>query len=136
MKFTYMYFTLNYSRKCLQTFWKINCLRLTSVQDVKFSQCFGRLICLISWTTPFHSFFPLSKVLICCVKFWNLSQAEKKIIVVTSWANAQNGIYFSQNGRSVKIVPQLVTKVIFFLAWDKSRVKWDNSQNSTQKMRT
>ena len=31
---------------------------------------------------------------------------------------------------------QLVTTFIFFSAWDKSRVKWDNSQNSTQKMRT
>ena len=31
---------------------------------------------------------------------------------------------------------QLVTIYIFFLAWDKSCVKWDNSQNSTQKMRT
>ena len=28
-------------------------------------------------------------------------------------------------------VAQLVTTVIFFSAWDKSRVKWDNSQNST-----
>ena len=32
-------------------------------------------------------------------------------------------------------VSQLVTTVIFFSAWDKSRVKRDNSQNSTQKMR-
>ena len=31
---------------------------------------------------------------------------------------------------------QLVTTVIFFSAWDRSRVNWDNSQNSTQKMRT
>ena len=30
---------------------------------------------------------------------------------------------------------QLVT-TFFFSAWDKSRVKWDNSRNSTQKMRT
>ena len=29
---------------------------------------------------------------------------------------------------------QLVTTFIFFSAWDKSRVKWDNSQNTTQKM--
>jgi hypothetical protein len=29
----------------------------------------------------------------------------------------------------------LVTTVIFFSAWHKSRVKWDNSRNSTQKMR-
>ena len=33
-------------------------------------------------------------------------------------------------------VVQLVTTFIFFSAWDKSRVKWDNSRNSTQKMRT
>ena len=31
---------------------------------------------------------------------------------------------------------QLVTAFIFFSAWDKSHVKWDNSQNLTQKMRT
>jgi hypothetical protein len=30
----------------------------------------------------------------------------------------------------------LVTTFIFFSAWDKSRVKWDNSQNLTQKVRT
>ena len=33
-------------------------------------------------------------------------------------------------------VAQLITIVIFFSAWDKSRVKWHNSQNSTQKIRT
>ena len=33
-------------------------------------------------------------------------------------------------------VTQLVTTVIFFSVSDKSRVKWDNSRNSTQKMRT
>ena len=33
-------------------------------------------------------------------------------------------------------VAQLVTTVIFFSAWEKSRVKWDSSQNSTQKMST
>ena len=31
---------------------------------------------------------------------------------------------------------QLVTTFIFFSAWYKSRVKWNNSRNSTQKMRT
>ena len=31
---------------------------------------------------------------------------------------------------------RLVTTFIFFSAWDESRVKWDNAQNSTQKMRT
>ena len=34
------------------------------------------------------------------------------------------------------VFSQLVTTFIFFWAWDKSRVKWDNSRNSTQKMRT
>ena len=33
-------------------------------------------------------------------------------------------------------VAQLVTAVIFFSAEDKSRVRWDNYRNSTQKMRT
>ena len=58
------------------------------------------------------------KVLIFCVEIWelshsthDLSQAEKKINVFTSW------------------------RFIFFSAWDKSHVKWDNSQNSIQKMR-
>ena len=31
---------------------------------------------------------------------------------------------------------QLVTTFIFFSAWDKSRVKWDNFWKPTQKMRT
>ena len=45
------------------------------------------------------------------VGFWllahftrDLSQAEKKITVVTSWANAQNDNYFIQNGRSCHFV--------------------------------
>ena len=36
----------------------------------------------------------------------------------------------------ILLVAQLVTTVIFFSAWDKSLVKWDNSRNSTQKIRT
>ena len=48
----------------------------------------------------------MAKVLIFCVEFWelnstrDLSQAEKKITVVTSLANAQNDIYFTQNGQN------------------------------------
>ena len=34
------------------------------------------------------------------------------------------------------VFAQLVTTSIFFSTWDKSRVKWDNSRNSTQKIRT
>ena len=33
-------------------------------------------------------------------------------------------------------VAQLVTSVIFVSAWELSRVEWDSSQNSKQKMRT
>ena len=33
-------------------------------------------------------------------------------------------------------VSQLVLTVIFFSAWDKSRIKWDISKNSIRKMRT
>ena len=47
------------------------------------------------------------QVLIFCVEFRelshlprDLSQDEKKINFVTRWANAQNDIYFTQNGRS------------------------------------
>ena len=49
----------------------------------------------------------LSWVLIFCVEFLelshlthHLSQAERKIYFVTSWANFQNDIYFTLNGRS------------------------------------
>ena len=91
----------------------------------------------------------LTMVLIFCVEFRELShltrdlpQAERKINAVTRWANAQNDIYFTQNGQSCHLsensqsVVQLVTTVISFSAWDKSRVKWDNSWNLTHKMRT
>ena len=90
-------------------------------------------------------------VLIFCVEFQELSrltrdisQTEKKINVVTSWANAQNDIHLFHSKWSKLLfwgkihvifsVAELVTTFIFS-AWDKSRVKWDNSWNSTQKMR-
>ena len=58
--------------------------------------------------------------------------------VVTSWANAQNDIMSLKIcSRSCHFVScSAWTTVIFFSAWDKSRVKWDRSWNSTQKMRT
>ena len=34
----------------------------------------------------------------------DLSQAEKKISVANSWANAQNDIYFTKNGQSCHFV--------------------------------
>ena len=61
-------------------------------------------------------------VLIFCVEFWelshlirDLSQAEKKMNVVTSWANAQNDIYFTQNGRSCHFVSCSACKTSYFL---------------------
>ena len=53
---------------------------------------------------PFKDLGKITKVLIFCVEFrelshltCDLSQAEKKINVVTSWANALNDICFTQN---------------------------------------
>ena len=57
----------------------------------------------------------------------DLSQAEKKINVVTSWANQQNDISFTQNGQSCQLISFMID--IFVSAWDKSCVKWDNSRN-------
>ena len=47
----------------------------------------------------------------------------------------------AQNNTCAKVcntvsVAQLVTTFIFFSAWEKSCVKWDNSRNSSQKMKT
>ena len=92
-----------------------------------------------------------AKVPIFCVEFWelsnltrDLSKAEKKINVVTSWADAQNDIYFTQMAKVVILsenschlsVAQLVTTFMFIWAWDKPLSKWDNSRKPTQKMRS
>ena len=70
-----------------------------------------------------------------------VSQAKKEINVVRSWSKAQNEIYFSHNMLNVVILSEnqchfvscsACNNSIFFSAWDKSRVKWDNSRNSTQ----
>ena len=55
----------------------------------------------------------------------NLSQAEKKIIVVASWATHKMTLIFTQNNNfSPKTIlcelTQLVTTVISLSAWDKS----------------
>ena len=93
-----------------------------------------------------------SEVLIFCVEFQelshltrDLSQAEKKIKCCyklskcTKWHLFYSKLLklsFCMKIVVIVSVAQLVTPVIFFSAWDKSRVKWDNSWNSTQKMRT
>ena len=45
-------------------------------------------------------------------------------------------VILSENNCRFVSCSLLVTTFILFSAWDKSRVKWDNSRNSTQKMRT
>ena len=43
---------------------------------------------------------------------------------------------FNHFQRKICAFDQLVTKFIFFTAWDRSRVQWDSFRNSTQKMRS
>ena len=62
----------------------------------------------------------------------DLSQAEKKITVVTSWATNKMTLIFPQNNHfSLRTIlcelVQLVTAVIFFSAWDKTRDARANS---------
>ena len=87
-------------------------------------------------------FFPLVfKVFYTPVSFWlltheshDLSQAETKIIVVTSWANSVKMVRFekiiilSENSQFA----QIITEIIFVSAWDKSRDSWVNSQELKQ----
>ena len=62
-----------------------------------------------------------------------LLQAEQMHKMTSISLKMVKVVILSENSQSVV---QLVITVISFSAWDKSRVKWDNSQNSTQKMRT
>ena len=90
-----------------------------------------------------------SKVLIFCVGFWELSHLTRDL-TISSWEENECFCKLSKctiwlfHSKLLKLsfwvkivvillVAQLVTTVT---AWDKSHVKWDNSQNSTQKMRT
>ena len=72
----------------------------------------------------------------CCYKLsmsnkkkWQLTSVSKK-----TWTNHSGDTVLY--GLSFCAFAQLLTKYIFFSAWDESRVKWNNSRNSTQKMRT
>ena len=51
--------------------------------------------------------------------------------LISSWAT--DNYFHSIWNFNLCEFAHLVTTVIFFLAWDKSRVKWDNSRNSTPK---
>ena len=71
----------------------------------------------------------------------NLSQIERtKKMFLQLLSNWQNGNYFNSKWQlewnRFRAFAQLVTTVIFFSAWNKSSIKWDNSRNLTQKMRT
>ena len=87
-------------------------------------------LCSISGVVPINTRLILSwEENKCCYK---LSKCIKWHILHSKRSKLSFGV------KTVVIlsVAQLVTTVIFFSAWDKSRVKWDNSWNSSQKMRT
>ena len=70
------------------------------------------------------------------VDFRDLSQAEKNIIVTTSWANSPNDDFFHPGPFWMKTViwkfPQLVSKIFFSSALDKScetRVDWSKLEH-------
>ena len=77
-------------------------------------------------------FWLISRVLIFCVEFSGVGPFNMWLI--SSWANSWNDIYLLHSKYSKLSVAQLVITVIFFSAWDKSRVKWYNSWKSTQKL--
>ena len=65
----------------------------------------------------------------CCYK---LSKCTKWHLFHSKWSK----LSFWVKIVDIFSAAQLETTFIFFSAWDRSHVKWDNSQNSTQKMRT
>ena len=86
-------------------------------------------LCWISGVVPFNLWLISSwEKIKCCYK---LSKCTKWHLFHSKWLK----LSFWLKIVVILSVAQLVTKVIFFSTWDKSRVKWDNSRNSTQKMR-
>ena len=59
-----------------------------------------------------------------------------KLSKCTKWHSIWSKLSFWVKIVVILLVAQLVTTVIFFSAWVKSHVKWDNSRISTQKMST
>ena len=88
----------------------------------------------------FSIFCPISRAHFLCwvlgvvlLTTWLISSWEKKTVAtscatdkMTTWVKYMSFCAFVQ----------LLTTFIFFAAGDTSHVKWDNSQNSTQKIRT
>ena len=87
-------------------------------------------MCWISGVVPFNT-WPISSWVenTSCYK---LRKCTKWHIFHSKWSNLSFWVKIAV----ILSVVQLVTTFIFFSAWDRSRIKWDNSQNSTQKMRT
>ena len=81
-------------------------------------------LCWISGVVPFTTWL---------ISSWEeLSNWQNDNYVLPKWQLCPFWVKYM----TLSAFAQLVTTFIFFSAWDKSRVKWDNSQNSTQKMRT
>ena len=80
-------------------------------------------LCWILGVVPFSTWL---------ISSWEENKCCYKLSKCTKWLK----LSFRVKMVVIVSVAQLVTPVIFFTAWDKSRVKWDNSWNSTQKMRT
>ena len=98
---------------------------------VKFIKRWGpHFLCWISGVVQFNRWL---------FSNWEENKCRYKLSKCTKWH-----IFHSKRSKLsfwVKIivilsVAQLGTTFNFFSAWDKSRVKWINSQNSTQKMMT
>ena len=87
-------------------------------------------LCLISGVFLFNTWLISSwEENKCCYK---LSKCTKWHLFHSKWSE----LSFWVKIVVILSVAQLETAVIFFSAWDKSHVKWDNSRNSTQIMRT
>ena len=92
--------------------------------------CLGPLFCFEFWELP-HLICGLSKMR---SKYLSLQAAK-----LTKWQLFHSKGHhrpFWVKYMSFCAFAQLVTIFIFFSAWDRSRVKWDNPRKSTQKMRT
>ena len=82
------------------------------------------------------------EVLIFCVVFQeffhvarDLSQAKKKITVVAGQASDNMTTIFTQND-NFDHLEWFWCHLVYLVNLDKSHVKWDDSQNITQKIRT
>ena len=101
------------------------------MEHLLYRSYFGpHFLCWISGVVPFNTW------LISC---WEKNKCCYKLSKCKKWHlfhSKRSKLSFWVKIVVILSVAQLVTTVIFFSTWDKSRIKWDNSWNSTQKMRT